>query len=211
MWNAIIEQWTTDTLVYVPALPGLYGKAESVDDALAILHRTLDPFLDWLHADELTETRLPSGPITVIEARNAAGEAGPLFTIDSERPDADWLELALAVGRAALSDMIYTYDELETPSKSAADRMLRHVAELDRWYATRLRGGTGHPSQSLEDEIVQSASFFEDVVDLVFADGSADISREVDGEEWTLAKILRRRTVHLREHLADLIALDQGE
>jgi hypothetical protein len=79
---------------------------------------------------------------------------------------------------------------------------------MDRWYATRLAPADGQPFAQIEDELVQSASLFEETIDGLPVEAQSR-TRTVDGEQWTIRKALRRRTGHLREHLFDLLALSQ--
>ena len=207
-WLADVEVWSSETMLYVPALPGLFAKGGSVAECLAIATAALDPFLDWLVADELLPDRPTTGEIIVRETVPGTDATGPLFASDRLALDQELIELGLAVGRAAISDLLYLLDEADGASRAAVEQNLRHVAELDRWYATRLLPGSGHPFPGIEDEVVQSASFFEETIDAAVSASGPD-ERIIDGEIWTIGKVMRRRTVHLREHVADVLALTQ--
>ncbi len=97
-------------------------------------------------------------------------------------------------------------DEVPQEHRHAAEQTLRHVAEMDRWYATRVAPANGTPFAALEDEVVQSASLFEETIDLVLT-MHQPLTWDLDGESWSVRKALRRRTGHLREHLLDLLRL----
>jgi hypothetical protein len=64
----------------------------------------------------------------------------------------------------------------------------------------------GKPFTAIEDELVQSASLFEETVDGVM-ESSQPSTWILDGEDWSIRKALRRRTGHVREHLPDLLSL----
>jgi hypothetical protein len=206
-WQAILERWPSETLLFIPALPGFQVNAETGEDALADAAERLDAYIQWLRDGELWPENFtfPQG-IAVTETRAAIGEAGPMFDLDAGPIDEDYAEFALAVGRAALSDLLFVFDDVPAEGRSDAERILRHVAEMDRWYATRMAPAQGKPFTAIEDELVQSASLFEETIDGVIASGQP-ATWTLDGEEWSIRKALRRRTGHLREHLADLLSL----
>jgi hypothetical protein len=205
-WQAVVEIWPSETLLFVPALPGFQVNAPSPEEALADAGQRIDSFIQWVLECELADA-LPTGErITIAEEASAVGKAGPFFESDSLATDSDHNELALAVGRAALSDLLFALDDVPLEHKQSAERTLRHVAEIDRWYATRLAPAQGSPFAAIEDELVQSASLFEETVDALH-DADRPVKWALDGETWSVRKALRRRTGHLREHLVDLLRL----
>ena len=47
-WEAVVETWTKETLLFIPALPGFQVNAESPDDALADAGSGSTPsFIGW--------------------------------------------------------------------------------------------------------------------------------------------------------------------
>ena len=209
-WDAVVERWTNEVILYVPALPGFFAKEPDVAQAFSRANDTIVPFIDWLVEDELVPARPEMAPIVIQEELIGQNNKGPVFDLDRLIPDQDQVELALAVGRAALSDLIFTFDDLDQSSLREGERQLRHVAEMDRWYANRIQPGMTQPQSDLEDELVGSASYFEEMIDEIFAN-DPEKERTLGGETWTLAKVLRRRTVHLREHVTDLLVLSQEQ
>jgi predicted RNase H-like HicB family nuclease len=206
-WDAVLERWSSETLLFIPALPGFQVNAESPEDALADAEERVDAYIQWLRDGELLPENFPSPEgIAIAETRVANGEAGPIFDLDTEPIDEDYAEFALAIGRAALSDLLFVFDDVPDEGRSEAERILRHVAELDRWYATRMAPAQGKPFTAIEDELVQSASLFEETVDGVMS-SRQPTTWTLNGEDWSIRKALRRRTGHLREHLADLLSL----
>jgi hypothetical protein len=203
---AVVEIWTSEALLFLPDLPGFQVKAITGTDALDLARERVRPFLHWLEEGELIPELPVDSTIELVETTPATGAIGPFFAADAQQSDAEQIEFGLSVGRAALSDLLFVFDDVDRERRSEAERVLRHVAELDRWYATRLSPAQGAPFAAIEDELVQSASLFEEVIDtLVSAGRHADWV--TDNERWSVAKALRRRTGHLREHLPDLIAL----
>lgn len=204
--SAVIESWTSEVLLFVPDLPGFCTKASTETEAVQVARETIQSYIDWLIEGELIVDIPASIEIAVVETIRARSDSGPCFALDRVDADADHRELALAVGRASLSDLLFVFDDILADQKAGATRTLRHVAELDRWYATRMAPAQGLPFAVLEDELVQSASLFEETVDAL-AESDRPTTWSIDGEEWSIRKALRRRTSHLREHLPELVAL----
>jgi hypothetical protein len=206
-WGADIEIWPNESILYVPALPGFQVNAASPVEALTQAEQRVGAFVQWLREGELLPDDFPSPErISVLGEQHAQGDSGPIFESDAEPVDEGFAEFALSVGRAALSDLLFVLDDFGEEARPHAERILRHVAERDRWYATRMAPAQGKPFAELEDELVQSASLFEETVDGVMT-SSQTVTWALDGETWSIRKALRRRTGHLREHLPDLLTL----
>ncbi len=204
-WPVLIEEWTSESLAFVPDLPGFQIAGATPDDAFTTAKEVVGRYITWLTEGELVPDDFLVQDLELSEKRIAVDGAGPLFNADQIAPSTEHAELALAVGRAALSDLLFVRDDIPVESRNAADQVLRHVAEMDRWYAMRISEAIGKPFTSIEDELVQSASLFEEIIDLAIESNRAE-SWTIDGEQWSLAKVLRRRTGHLREHLPQLMA-----
>ncbi|MCC6790609.1 MAG: hypothetical protein IT336_02935, partial [Thermomicrobiales bacterium] len=105
--EALIEHWPSESLLFVRSLPGLQVSGR---DAQELQRKTADALrthLEWLVWHELIER--PSGEIdlTVTEQAKAPSEStGPRFVADLAAPSDDEIEIALAVGRATLSEII---------------------------------------------------------------------------------------------------------
>jgi hypothetical protein len=205
---AIAEVWSSETLVYVPPLPGFQVSGTALDAAFEAAYDRIDGFCQWLIDGEVIPTAPDSTELDLVQTLQAHRDHGPLFDSDREPATDEHRELALTIGRAALSDLLFVLDDVTDVGRSASERVLRHVAELDRWYATRIAPASGSPFSALEDELVQSASLFEETIDGVPTARFREVWT-IEGEEWSVRKVLRRRTGHLREHLPELLALTQ--
>ncbi len=204
--EAFIEHCGRESLLFVRALPGFQVSGRGAADPRSRSAGALQAHLDWLVERDLIDRLSTEVELVVAgELTSAAGGAGPRFLADLAAPSEDEVESALAVGRAALSDLIDAFEALsfddlnESPPKT-----LRHVARLDRWYAGHL--GLITTSAALVDvidDLVDAAGTFEEAVDEFIVSSRPELV-SIDGEEWTLAKALRRRTGHLREHLIDI-------
>lgn len=201
--EAMIERWPSQHLLFVRELPGFSVSGRDASELHVRSGDALQAHLDWLVERDLIDA--PSGEVdlsVVEEAEAISANAGPRFVADLAHPSDDEIEAALAVGRAALSDLIDAADQTDESACSA----LRHVASMDRWYASRLNDllVSGGQRGDEIDDLISAAGAFEDTVD-EFAQRETPSLFTRDGEEWTLAKVLRRRTAHLREHLIDVL------
>lgn len=201
--EALIEHWPSESRLFVRALPGFQVSGRDAQELQRRAGDALQAHLDWLVKRDLIDQ--PSGEVdlTVTEQARAFSESiGPRFAADLVAPTEQEIESALAVGRAALSDLIDAEETLQRRADGAGfASTLRHLAQMDRWYAGRLSAEP--PATALADpidDLVDAAGAFEDAVDDFGASGQADLFVR-DSEEWTLAKVLRRRTGHLREHM----------
>jgi len=147
------------------------------------------------------------GGLVILEDLKSDEAIGPRFEPDLVEPSPDEIEAALALGRVALSDVIDLADLLEIAGASnpEATRIVRHICVLDIWYSTRLGGPDPvlSPIADSIDAMVAAAGMFEDRIDEIRLTGETGIV-VTDLEEWTLAKLLRRRTAHIREHTLEL-------
>jgi hypothetical protein len=205
--DAAIEHWSSEHILYARELPGFLATGSSSAD----LHRrsgdALQAHLDWLVARDLIDE--PAGPVelSMVEEDDANSDAiGPRLMMDLIPPDDAEIETALAVGRAALSDLIDMFEVASRSGETAGDsRLLQRIAQRDAWFGSRLSGSQPAlvivESADPIDLLVHAAGSFEDEVDQFVLASKADLFLR-DGEEWTLAKVLRRRTGHLRHHLS---------
>lgn len=204
--DGLIEHWENESLLFVRALPGFQVSGTSAADLRGKSGTALQSHLDWLVDRELIDH--PGSEVVLHiaeEEHSSASGKGPQFAADLIPPGEEEIESALAVGRAALSDLIDAYEAISDEFElERATRTLGHVAEMDRWYASRLSGTRPKTYQGNPvDTLVAAGGAFEDAVD-EFAASSTSVPITRDDEEWTLAKVLRRRTGHLREHLPGL-------
>ena len=206
-YTALVERRRDESLLYVRDLPGFRVAAPTPAEAAARAREAIGLYLTWAVERELIE--LPDNVVEIVVGEEAAAIGpgiGARFADDMVAPDEAEIERALAAGRAAVSDLFDAYEEAARADDAlAADAVLRHVTERERWFASRLTGrldpaGASDPL----DELVAAAGAFEEAVDRLPLVDQPDLVVR-DGEEWTLAKTLRRRTAHLRRHVVDLL------
>jgi hypothetical protein len=210
--EALIEHWPGESLLFVRALPGLQVSGHGAADLQRRAGGALQAHLDWLVERDLIDQ--PSGEVELTvaeEAQALSASIGPLFVADLVAPSDDEVESALAVGRAALSDLIDAFDASARSAGGGNPEALRDVSRMDGWYASRLSGTVSETAAGDPiDELVATAGAFEEAVDAFVVAGEPDLFVR-DGEEWTLAKLLRRRTGHLRERLIAPASSDTEE
>lgn len=212
-YEALLEEWPREALLYIPKLPGFIASAATREDVLELSLEALDLHLAWLTGHGHPPSLPHHAGIVVVEALTAPKPGiGPRFDADLVDLPPDELEHALSLGRVVLSDTIEAYDEVAAlgADQKELDRILRHVAELDRWYAARLEGVIEATATATVpdpfDAMIQAAAAFEDAVDEHVGSRRPQISI-IGGEEWTLTKAIRRRTAHLREHCFEIVDL----
>ncbi|MCX2727966.1 type II toxin-antitoxin system HicB family antitoxin [Thermomicrobium sp. 4228-Ro] len=216
-WRVLAEQWETHWVGYVVELPGCQFAAATLDELLQRVPLAISSHVAWLRGHGLQGMNRPSDVFLLTERAQALpGQCGPLFDADRRNISAGELDVAIRVGEAAIEELLAlavrahdwdTLPESQRPPGWPPPTVLRHVAEMDRWYAARLMPDIG--ALALPDdprEAVRRAH-------QAFVSGIRawwaiwrDRVVERDGEQWTVAKVLRRRTGHLREHAEQLLA-----
>ncbi len=206
-YEGLIEEWPSESLLYIPSLPGFIASATTRDELIELSLDALDLHLEWLDGHGYPPALEDEGGLVILEDLKSDDAIGPRFEADLVEPSPDEIEAALALGRVALSDVIDLADLLEIAGASnpEATRIVRHLCVLDIWYSTRLGGPDPvlSPIADSIDAMVAAAGMFEDRIDEIRLTGETGIV-VTDLEEWTLAKLLRRRTAHIREHTLEL-------
>ncbi len=224
MYSALVEEWGAETLLFMRELPGCFASAPTVAEAVAGADATVARYLGWATALGLT---VPGdGTVAVAVAEHIAphpGEDGILFTADREAPTQGHIDLALRVGALLCAELIGLYQGASHERRArtlapgtdqlhqAIPAQLRHIAALDLAYIAPLSAPAGvAPDGALPadpaEALTASNRQVEAVVRGVPAEARARVFTE-DGELWTVAKVLRRRTGHLSEHYPSISAL----
>ena len=215
--DLLVERWGVSYLGFVRELPGCQVGATDLDALVEAAPRVIASHLDWLGRQGLPSPAYGTIDVVIRELRDALpGGRGPCFMADRQAPSAEAIDEALQIGEAALAELVELY-RLALPAWQAAstrpagwspDEILHHVAELDVWYASRLNVGGRLEVDLLADPVVAvlvAGRTFASTVRSIPVERRGTVV-EHDGEEWTLAKALRRRTGHLREHVPQLAA-----
>lgn len=204
-WPVLVESRMQGVTAFVPDLPGFHTSGETEPDALDAASAAVERYVGWLESGELLPEGTGVQTLQVAERLDAPEERRAIFAHDRAPVPDEQFELALAVGRAVVSDLLFVWDDVPQDRRADASRILQHVAGQDRWYASRIAAARESPFHSIEDELIQSASLFEETIDAEFAARNGAFWN-VSGEEWSVGKVLRLRTCHLREYLPAVMA-----
>lgn len=214
-WRLLLEEWPKEWIGFVSELPGCSMKGRNRDEVLARAPEAIAMHLAWLDAHDLPRPE-GSGPEVRVAEEMAATAQGvvPLFYDDRQPMRLGEIEAVHRVGSAAVADLLALWErasEWERRTRSARQagwtpsEILRHVAESDRWYAARLSpdvSGMALPDDPAEAIRRADRAFIGVVRAWWSVWGETVVERE--GEQWTVRKVLRRRTAHLREHAQQL-------
>jgi ribosomal protein S18 acetylase RimI-like enzyme len=96
-----------------------------------------------------------------------------------------------------------------------SDGVLRHVAGAETWFVSRLVPDARYegPREDLDSYLAASRDFLVDNLSRLHAADPEAARTDGKGEEWTLAKLLRRAVYHSLDHLEELdrrLALADG-
>jgi predicted RNase H-like HicB family nuclease len=214
-WRLLLEGWPKEWIGFVSELPGCSVKGRNRDEVLARAPEAIAMHLAWLDAHDLPRPEGSGPEVRVAEEMAATAQGvGPLFHDDRQPMRLEEIEAVHRVGSAAVADLLALWErasEWERRTRSAPQagwtpsEILRHVAELDRWYAARLSpavSGMALPDDPAEAIRRADRAFIGVVRAWWSVWGETVVERE--GEQWTVRKVLRRRTAHLREDAQQL-------
>lgn len=216
-FNALLEEWPGESIVFFRALPGCFSSASTTEEALRAAPMAIEQYFHWLKENNIVIVEEEINPIEVVlsERLSSSGHSnGPLFNADLAAPDDLEIDSALnvaATARALIIEMVanvpeHLYEQKPTEEGWSLSQHLHHIMKNENWYVSRL---TDQPvpdeySSSMNtDEICMK--IFENAMDseITLRDLTPEHRSRVfihDGESWTAAKVLRRMTQHLREH-----------
>lgn len=219
--RALVEVWPNETGIYINRLPGLHVAGDSEDSALGTLPDAVEHHLAWLASHGGLDMAGETVEIEIAEQLPALnGRYGPLFVADRVPVSDEDIERTLRVSALGRRDLIDLYRSVSPMRRNATPAdggwsiavQLRHVAELELFYLSSI---SNKALPVLPDDPVQalqtSAAYAGRILAQVAQDRSVDVV-ERDGEAWTVAKVLRRMSAHIREHEPSVrrIARSQG-
>lgn len=210
-YNALVEQWPGETMIYFRQLPGCLFTAQTFEEAIAATPAAIARHIRWLKANELIE-EIDNDISVVVTERIAAENKGPRFEAELAPPNDEEIDMALNVAGMARAELLDLYesasaeqrDRIPAPGDWSITEHLRHIIESELWYVSRLSDSPREkPLSELSPEI--TVALFDVGMDSELA--LRNLSKEQrtrifthEGEEWTAAKVLRRLAGHLREH-----------
>lgn len=197
-------------------LPGAFGwaanPAAAVSQAPSVagwwrewLARHGEPWpLGWTGAGEVVEE--------VAVTTEDGYERNATFAHDARPVSPEEVEMAIRRLEAARRDLLALVGRLEIVETAAgertADEVLRHVAGSEIWLGSRLDPGARYPGRTDEPDARMHlegtrAWAVDNLRRLQGADPAAR-RRDSKGEDWTLAKVVRRYVYHSVDHLREL-------
>jgi predicted RNase H-like HicB family nuclease/uncharacterized damage-inducible protein DinB len=211
-YNALVEEWPNEAMVYFRELPGCLTTAPTFEEAFAAAPAAIANHIRWLKANDLIEEIDNDIAVVVKERLAALDNAGPRFEAELAPPGDEEIDMALNVAGMARAELIDLYesvpaqqrDRIAAPGDWSITEHLWHIIEAELWYVSRLSDVPQEkPLSELSPEI--SVALFDVGMDseLALRDLSEEQRSRVfthEGEEWTAAKVLRRLVGHLREH-----------
>ncbi len=213
-----------ETLAQVPELPGCYAKGASESEAVNRLYIAVPDYYRWLRMqDEETPTMSGDVEIRVRErvpvTRNALHEIRAFFATDDEPLSDDDLDWGLALMSYAHQDFTRQLRNVDDavmewqpdPESWSIHQIIDHVAQQEAWLSRRLDDPPtaplitelpGPPLERLsrihERSMVRLSQSTPEQREMV---------RDINGERWSMRKIVRRSIVHEREHTEQVAIL----
>lgn len=225
-FNALVEEWPGESMVFFRELPGCCLSAATSQAALQAAPAAIEQYFRWLKTNDLTIVEGDIHPIEVVLAErlsSTANSTGPLFQADLVEPTEVEIDNTLnvaATARALIIEVIANVpaeylEQALTPESWSLIQHLQHIMETENWYVSRLQEQhveTIPASSMTADDL--SMKVFEDAMDneLILRNLTTTQLHQVflhEGEQWTAAKVLRRQAGHLYEHLLSMMELER--
>ncbi len=217
-YPGLIEVWTREQLLFIAELPGLQVSAATTTELFRKLPLALSNHEFWLRRQGIGE-RLRDDTAEVVEKIAADAERGmPYFQADVAPPGEALIALAQQIAERSRQDLIAIFRRNRTASvttqafgKLTVPALLREVARLDTWYSSVFAAdpeadATVPLSRDPVEALEQADALFQQRLRELAPERHGEVWA-AHGELWTLAKIVRRRTGHYREHFPELAPL----
>lgn len=226
------EQWW---YAHVAELPGCFTRADTRDGALAALPETIRLHLSFLE-DHGNRPELRSQGFSVVEEVEGIPELGEsggavaLFESDLRPVEPSELRGFLDLMRWNREELVEAVEPLTEeeraaepiPGKRSIDRTLRHIANAEEWYVSRLGAKAEMMYIDFSGNLKKGRRKFQPLerltivrkgasstLEAVFPDQTKGTFRRRaytshPEELWTFRKVLRRFVEHEREHIATM-------
>jgi len=220
-FNALVEEYSTESMVFFRELPACFSVAATSELALQAAPAAITEYLRWLKINDIVLFENEVRAINVVLAerlRIADDQPGPRFEADLAAPTDQEIDNALNVCATARAEIIELYDEvpstlrdtIQTPESWSLTQHLEHILKAEFWYVSCLsEQPETMPPVKMEDI---SMKLFENAMDneIFLRELTPEQRARVfirDRAEWTAAKTLRRMSGHLREHYPWMLQL----
>ena len=214
--NGFVEK----SIAWVFDHPGCFAYGSDDKEAILRVPQALVAYQEWIgkHTDESWLSDLGDFDVRLAEALEspAAGcrpqnwfqfDGQPLSQVEAERG----IHL-LGWSRADLLDIVTSFSDQELDQTFEGERwsirgIVGHIASAETWYLDRLGLAEGLKDSQEKDafaRILQARNRTVEVLPSLV--GNAEI-REVDGENWSGRKFLRRAAWHEMDHIGHILKL----
>ncbi len=197
-------------IAHVPDLPGCFATHERRDQAINLVPKAVENFIDWAAEHGLRVSGL-SGPMLVSEVIRAWRyeedyEVNAFFAADRpplQEDELEEFETLLMASREDLQATLEGLDSEDLEQELAGDwaiaEVLDHVALAEQWYFDRLGIGLASgelPQTPMERLVRVRDNTLARLPDLGKRMGVVTLS----GETWSARKVMRRTLWHERDH-----------
>jgi len=195
---------------FLVELPGAFVRGRSETEVLSKVHREAESYLDWLGISQVAPSQgsIVERHLCQLTVEDADSEI--LLSADRAPVTKDESSLLIGLARQSGKTFVSLYDSSglkdwvdparirktfygQTPK--TIQETFNHVEDTQRYYLSRidLEVDIGRPFMDIRE------SCMEKVEELFQTRGNSAVYN-VDGERWTLKKVLRRFTWHDRIH-----------
>jgi predicted RNase H-like HicB family nuclease len=210
---ALVEEWPHECLVSFRELPGCLSTAPTAEEAIQKAPEAIAEYLSWLKQNRIFFLEEEIDPFNVVvKERVRADRVGPRFETELVAPTDREMANALTVAATARALLAKLYNEVNPAQRSYAVKPgewsltdhLDHILKAEAHYVGCL---SDQPSETmlpvteteLPIKLIENGRNYETFLRRLTAEQRARVY--VHGEaEWTVAKVLRRMTEHLRDH-----------
>jgi predicted RNase H-like HicB family nuclease len=190
-------------------LPGCFGRGATEQEALARLNAAIPGYFAWLQRHD-DYTPVVSGPAEVTVRERAAVPPGAFFAPDAAPLDAGDLDVSTALLEWAYADLqaaVRAAAAADLPPGVEVSARLDELLRIQRWLLSRLEEQP-MPAQPPNIAAATLSARLEAIAreTVTRLRNASDEERarvlEREGERWSLAKVLRRSIVLVRETTA---------
>lgn len=211
-WYALVEEWPEESLVSFRELPGCLSTAPTAEEAIQKAPEAIAEYLRWLKQNNIFFLEEINSINVVVKERLRAERVGPRFETELIAPTDREMANALTVAATARALLAELYNEVLPPQRSCAftpgewslTDHLQHILKAEAHYVGSLNDQSPEAMLPVTEielpmKLIENGMNYETFLRGLTAERRAQVY--VHGEaEWTVAKVLRRMTEHLRDH-----------
>ncbi len=212
-WYALVEEWPNESLVSFRELPGCLSTALTTEEAIQKAPEAIAEYFHWLKQNKIFFPKEEINSIeVVVKERLRADQVGPCFETELVAPTDREMTNALTVAAIARALLVELYNRVPPAQRSCAFKSgewsltehLQHLLRSEAHYVGCLNDQPPEaippvPETELPRKFIENGKNYEIFLRALTAEQRSHVY--IHGEaEWTVAKMLRRMTEHLRDH-----------